>query len=315
MLEVIDKGSSTESHPIPLLFVHGGCHAAWCWDEHFLDFFAGKGFRAVAVSLRGHGRSALSQPLRSCSIADYLEDVRWAADNLGGQPVLIGHSTGGFLVQKYLEDRSAPAGVLVASTPPQGILRASMRVWLHHPWIAIRANSFSKSHEIFNTPRLAREHLFCAHTPEPIVESCAARVEPDSLRAVFVDQIFRLPKPGRVTTPLLVLAGEDDGTITNDEVRATARVRNPSRTLSQNGTQHDARTRVGPSRRTNPCLAHSPRPITAVSRTSRLSKVSGHFRSHRAIRVQSQAASRRCRDRESSIPWTSREGMAADRWL
>ena len=24
MLEMIDKGSSTESHPVPLLFVHGG---------------------------------------------------------------------------------------------------------------------------------------------------------------------------------------------------------------------------------------------------------------------------------------------------
>jgi pimeloyl-ACP methyl ester carboxylesterase len=145
------------------------------------------------------------------------------ADNLGGQPVLIGHSTGGFVVQKYLEDRSAPAGVLLASTPPQGILRASMRVWLHHPWTAIRANTFGQSHEIFNTPRLAREFLFCAHTPEPVVESCAGRVQPDSMRAVFVDQISRLPKPRRVATPLLVLGGEDDGTISNDEVRATAR--------------------------------------------------------------------------------------------
>jgi pimeloyl-ACP methyl ester carboxylesterase len=88
----------------------------------------------------------------------------------------------------------------------------------------MRANTFGESHEIFNTPRLAREHLFCAHTPEAIVESCAARVEPDSMRAVFVDQVFRLPKPRRVTTPLLVLGGGDDGTITNDEVHATAHV-------------------------------------------------------------------------------------------
>jgi pimeloyl-ACP methyl ester carboxylesterase len=54
------------------------------------------------------------------------------------------------------------------------------------------------------------------HTPEPIVESCAARVEPDSLRAVFVDHVFRLPKPARVKAPILVLGGEDDGTISND---------------------------------------------------------------------------------------------------
>ena len=94
MLEVIDRGSCSDAHPVPLLFVHGGWHGAWCWDDHFLDFFAAAGYRAVALSLRGHGRSALSKPLRSCSIADYLDDVRSTADNLGEQPVLIGHSTG-----------------------------------------------------------------------------------------------------------------------------------------------------------------------------------------------------------------------------
>jgi len=61
MLEVIDKGRCSDEHPAPLLFVHGGNLAAWCWDEHFLDFFADKGFRAVAVSLRGHGAS-LNRP-------------------------------------------------------------------------------------------------------------------------------------------------------------------------------------------------------------------------------------------------------------
>ena len=40
MLEVIDKGACSESHPAPLLFVHGAWHAAWCWDENFLGFFA-----------------------------------------------------------------------------------------------------------------------------------------------------------------------------------------------------------------------------------------------------------------------------------
>ena len=46
-----------------------------------------------------------------------------------------------------------------------------------------------------------------------------ARISDPSSRAAG----FRLPKPARVSTPLLVLGGMDDGTITNDEVRATAR--------------------------------------------------------------------------------------------
>lgn len=49
MLEVIERGSGTATHPVPLLFVHGGWHGAWCW-ENFLDFFADAGYRAVAMS-------------------------------------------------------------------------------------------------------------------------------------------------------------------------------------------------------------------------------------------------------------------------
>jgi pimeloyl-ACP methyl ester carboxylesterase len=59
MIEVIDKGCVSESRPVPLHFVHAAWHAAWCWDEHFLSFFADKGYRALAVSLRGHERGVI----------------------------------------------------------------------------------------------------------------------------------------------------------------------------------------------------------------------------------------------------------------
>ncbi|PRC60013.1 alpha/beta hydrolase, partial [Mycobacterium sp. ITM-2017-0098] len=75
MLEVIDKGSASAAHPAPLLFVHGAWHAAWCWDEHFLTFFADRGYRALALSLRGHGGSPATKPLRSLSMADYVDDI------------------------------------------------------------------------------------------------------------------------------------------------------------------------------------------------------------------------------------------------
>ncbi len=157
----------TDEHPAPLLFVHGGSLAAWCWDEHFLDFFADKGFRAVAVSLRGHGASTLSQPLNSCSVADYVDDVRATVDMLGAESVLIGRSMGCFVVQKYLEKHPAPAVVLMAPSTPQGVRRITLRLVRRHPWIMLRANTFGSSADLFNTPALAREYLFCAHTPEP----------------------------------------------------------------------------------------------------------------------------------------------------
>ncbi|WP_338100704.1 alpha/beta fold hydrolase [Mycolicibacterium cosmeticum] len=42
-----------------MVFIHDAWHGAWCWDEHLLDYFAEKGYRAIALVLRGYGNSPL----------------------------------------------------------------------------------------------------------------------------------------------------------------------------------------------------------------------------------------------------------------
>jgi len=223
MLEVIDKGSCSQAHPVPLLFVHGGWQGAWCWDDHFLDFFAAAGYRAVALSLRGHGTSTTAKPLPKVSIADYLEDLGSVADELGGAPVLVGHSLGGFVIQRYLEKRSAPAAVLVGSVPPQGVLRLALRVWRRRPSMTLEAWSDPTLLKFLATPALTREYLFSPKTPEAIVTSCMQRAGAESVRAAMTDPMLRRVKPRRVTIPVLVLGAEHDGFVSVSDVRATAR--------------------------------------------------------------------------------------------
>jgi pimeloyl-ACP methyl ester carboxylesterase len=220
MIEVIDKGSRSA---VPLLFVHGGWHGAWCWDDHFLDYFASAGYRAVSLSLRGHGASPAPKPLHKVSIADYLADVRSVADDLGGAPVLIGHSLGGFVVQRYLEEHDAPAAVLVGSVPPQGVLTLALRVWRRRPSMTMEAWSDRTLLKFLATPALAREYLFCADTPEAVVESCRQRAGAESVRAAMTDPMLRRVRTRRVRTPMLVLGAEHDGFVSKSEVRATAR--------------------------------------------------------------------------------------------
>lgn len=223
MLEVIDAGRATESHPTPLLFVHGAWHGAWCWEGNFLDFFADKGYRAVALSLRGHGNSPTVKPLRACTVADYVEDISTVASTLPTQPVVIGHSMGGFFVQKYLESHDAPAAVLLASMPPQGNLGSGLR-WLRaHPWHFVKMLVTAKSLPYISTPELARERFFSAQTPEAQVAAHAARLQEESVRVGVDCLVLNLPRPSRVTTPLLVLGALEDGAHTCAEVRATAR--------------------------------------------------------------------------------------------
>lgn len=222
MLDVIDKGAVSHSHPVPLLFVHGAWHAAWCWDEHFLDYFAQRGYRAMALSLRGHGSSRSDKPLRALSFADYVADIGTVAEELPEPPVLVGHSMGGFLVQKYLETSTAPAAVLMASMPPAGYLASGLRWLRKHPWHFAKVSVTGRSLPYVSTVELARERFFCASTPSDLVQKYAGRLQEESARA-GVDGLRNLPRTELIETDMLVLGAWEDGAVSPHEVRATAR--------------------------------------------------------------------------------------------
>ena len=192
---------------------------------NFLDFFADRGFRVVAPSLRGHGSSTTEKPLRLCSIADYVADVSSIANRLAPQPIPIGHSMGGFVVQKYVERNDAPAGVLLASTPPRGHLRSLLRNTRRHPW---RCSKFAMSgrpdHLLGTTTAAARELFFGDKASDDLISATTARLQPDSTRAIMLDMVtLGLVATERITTPLLVLGGEKDAIYPPSDVRATAR--------------------------------------------------------------------------------------------
>lgn len=225
MLELLDKGEVSTAHPVPVLFVHGGFHAAWCWDDHFLDYFAGQGFRATAVSLRAHGGSTTEQQLSDCRIVDYVADVRSAVERVGQPPILVGHSMGGFVVQRFLGTTDAPAAVLLGSVPIRGALRTSIRLMRRHPVLVVKNYAGGGSAvDLVREPRMCREQLFSPGTPDDIVQACAARVQDESMRAAGYDMVFgKKPKPAQVRTPVLVLGAEQDGFVHPNDVRATAR--------------------------------------------------------------------------------------------
>src|SRR5436305_10216157 len=122
-LEIIARLPAKPRRAPPIVFVHGAWHAAWCWEDHFLDYFANLGFACYAVNLRGRGASLGARDVRFCRIRHFVEDLREAVSLIGQAPILVGHSLGGFVVQKYLEQASAPLGVVLASLPPDGAAR------------------------------------------------------------------------------------------------------------------------------------------------------------------------------------------------
>jgi pimeloyl-ACP methyl ester carboxylesterase len=230
-LELLSQQPAGTARPTPLLFVHGAWHGAWCWAHHFLDDFAARGYAAHALSLRGHGGSEGRAHLRWTRLADYVADVGEVAAQLPAPPVLIGHSMGGAIVQKYLETHAAPAGILLASVPPAGVLATTLRLAARHPWEFLQVNARWSLYPLIQTPALAREAFFSAALPDERVRAYHAQLQDESFLAFLDMLVFNLPRPARVKTPLLVLGGAADTVFHPDEVEATARAYGTHATL------------------------------------------------------------------------------------
>lgn len=209
-LEVLARTPTGPSQALPLLFVHGAFAGAWCWEEHFLPFFAEAGYASYAVSLSGHGGSRGRERLDSLSIADYVADVADVVERLPVPPVLIGHSMGGFVVQKYLERHAAPAAVLMCSVPPQGLASAAFGMLFSHPGLLMDLN------RLMTGGQVALESLREALFAQPVSVDDLTRFyrwsQPESHRAIWDMSFFDLPKPSRIAgrQPLLVLGAEHD---------------------------------------------------------------------------------------------------------
>jgi len=223
VLEIISREAASNRRPTPLLFVHGMFHGAWCWDAHFLEYFARHGYDAFAVNLRGHGNSEGRDKLRWARVADFVDDVAAAARQLPQPAVVIGHSLGGFVVQKYLEQHDAPGGVLLSSPPPSGMLRTALRIARRRPLEFARCNLTFSLAPVIATPQLAREAFYSADFPDDELRAYWKRMQDESYMA-FLDMLaLDLPKPEKVKAPLLVLGAARDNMLHAREIEATAR--------------------------------------------------------------------------------------------
>ena len=221
-LEVLAHAPRKSACPTPLLFVHGAYTAAWCWEEHFLPFFAEAGYAAYALSLAGHGGSRGREQLDSFAIADYVADVAHVAGRLPAPPVLIGHSMGGFVVQKYLEDHCAPGAVLMCSVPPQGLMASAFGLMFSKPSLMKDLNSMMGGGQV--SLDTLRDALFNQPVAIDDLKRYSRLSQAESYRAIWDMTLFNLPQPSRISkTPLLVMGAESDHLIPASLVEMTAR--------------------------------------------------------------------------------------------
>ena len=237
-LEIITHKPQGASHSTPILFVHGAWHGAWCWEEYFLPYFAEKGYTSHALSLRGHGGSDRPAHFRRLRITDYVADVAQVVNQFPKKPVLVGHSMGGLVVQKYLEEHKVPAAVLLASVPVKGVFRTTLRMAKRHPLAFLKANLTWSLYPIIGTPELTREAFFSKDILAEKLDRYFNLLQDESYLAFLDMMLFKLPKPEKVSTALLILGAADDAIFLPDEMEATAAAYNQKPEIFK-GMAHD----------------------------------------------------------------------------
>nr|MBS0021965.1 alpha/beta fold hydrolase [Gammaproteobacteria bacterium] len=63
----------------------------------------------------------------------YTADLEDTVAHLHAPPVLINHSLGGVIVQRYIRARPVPAAILMAAGPPHGMLPSAVGMALRNP--------------------------------------------------------------------------------------------------------------------------------------------------------------------------------------
>lgn len=195
----------------PLLLVPGFGGGAWMYAEHWLDHAAERGFRAYAMSLRGHGESG-SAP--RTTLRGYVHDVVQVAASLPRQAVLVGHGSGALVVARALARYPARAAVLAA--PVLGGLPTLGRAVLRNPLGTVPAL-------VGGGLRLHRRQLFSRELPAATARGYAGRIGTAAPLAQWQLLLHRAPEPPAGDPPVLVLGSPDDAVVPAAALERAAR--------------------------------------------------------------------------------------------
>ncbi len=210
-------------HP-PLVFVHGGYVHAGCWEVNFLPHFSALGYHCHAIDLSGHGSSEGKEDLDRYDLDHYAADVAQVVAGLPKPPVLVGHSMGALVVQRYLEKGSAAAVVMMAPVPTTGLAACSLQLNARQPDFLQEAARAVRGHYTDKTVRVMREVYFSPDvTPEQFT-AFKPLVQDESTTAIaeMMALAWRPPSRSRPKIPALVMGGELDAIFPSNLLHFTA---------------------------------------------------------------------------------------------
>jgi Lysophospholipase len=191
-----------------IIFVHGAWHGKWCWEKHFTKVFKESGFEVVTFDLPGHDKSGKIKGINKFSLKDYVNALKAEVDKLSTTPIIIGHSMGGLILQKYLEKGSCKKAILLASASPYGVIKTTLKFskkWFFYPSL-FGLNLYG----LVNSESKSRDAFFSENLPPEALTEYTTQLCSESFMA-FLDMLVPQVKiTEKSNIPILVVGAEND---------------------------------------------------------------------------------------------------------
>lgn len=213
------SGSGTKQ---PVILIHGAYCDARMWVDNYMTFFSERGHEVYAVHLKNTDSISSFSTLFSYSLREFADRLHQLIEFVGGTPLLIGHSMGGLVIQKYLTHYSGEiAGAcLLASLPPFGMKNTLLKM-IREPEILLAYTVVTL------TPGIARK----GEAPRGLLSNRVDEEKRKTLQSILVREsgvaLSNAVMPGIDTravanVPLQVWGAELDNLALPDDVKKMA---------------------------------------------------------------------------------------------
>jgi len=231
-IEHVVRQPEKRVHKTPLLLQHGAWHGAWCWQS-WMDYFASLGYEVHAISLPGHGNSSMHKKhINFYAFKDYVNTLSDQIETISPQPVVVAHSLGGAVLQKYLESHSLPGAVFLATLPSNGIFPMCLRLLQRHPIPILSGILKLNFYEWVKTPQLAQALFLNKDTQIDTVSFQKQLVGESAM--VAVQLLFPFAKVNPNQSPTLFISADKDAVFTMQEEDRTAKRYNAKNLIIEN---------------------------------------------------------------------------------
>lgn len=179
------------------------------------------GFDVHAMSFRGHGQKGWR--LNRLGLESYVEDLRTVVARLPRLPVIVGHSLGGFVTLRLLEQMSLPGALLLSPVPPDGVVRSMVGLAVRSPVSVAKLLSAAIDRRV--TALGAPPVGIYSDSADPVLaDEITGQLQAESLRALGGVLRPRRLELSRIDTPIHCFGADGDYIIPSREVRRVAEI-------------------------------------------------------------------------------------------